>query len=646
MAKNPRIMNAELDWDAPDNHKGAPRSIFFDDIYFSGDGLAETEHVFLGGNDLPARWKTAVRFSIGELGFGTGLNFLAAWYCRRRADKPDGARLDFFSVEGFPLARADLERAHEAWPELRALSNRLLAAWPPPHPGFHRIEIDECVTLTLFFGDALAGLSQAEGAMDAWFLDGFSPAKNPDMWSTELLSEVGRLSRRGTTFATFTVAGDVRRALQAAGFEIEKRPGYGRKREMLAGTRTAQGPAPSKRNPWFQSRKDLTVKPGARIAIIGAGIAGASLAYALRRQDFAPTVFETNAPASGASGNPGGLIMPRLDVDDTPAGRFHASAYLYTIDLLRRLERADVFNPCGVAQWAPTEKERERQHKLLERNALPDGWIEARGHGLFFPQSGVVHPPSFVQALLGDTPLRNAVVTRLHKENAAWRIDGGDGSSDAFDAVIIANGLDALRFAQTRSLPLTGSAGQIDFFPDAKPPDHAVAFGPYAAPAPNFSDSGVGLIIGATYAPIAIGEEPSFAREATETNIKAVAAALPDLAAKLSPDMSQPRASIRCVTPDRMPVAGPLPDWGYYSGAYDALRAGRRKDYSPGQMQEGLFILSDLGSRGLVTAPLAAAMMAAEIAGAPAPIDTAVAEALHPARFFIRDLKRGQRSTH
>lgn len=638
MAKPPRITNAELDWDVPDTNKGAPRSIFFDDIYFSGEGLAETGHVFLSGNDLPARWKTAARFSIGELGFGTGLNFLAAWDAWRRAEKPESARLNFFSVEGFPLARADLERAHEAWPELSDLSKRLIASWPPPHPGFHRIEIDDRVTLTLFFGDALTGLAQAEGVMDAWFLDGFSPAKNPDMWSAALLGEVGRLSREGTTFATFTVAGDVRRALQAAGFELEKRPGFGRKREMLAGKKmAARSAAPSKRNPWFETNKSLTQNPGARIAVVGAGIAGASLAYALRRQGFAPTVFEATAPASGASGNPAGLIMPRLDAGDTPAGRFHASAYLYTVDVLQRLEAAGLYNACGVSLIAATDKEKERQEKLLANQALPDGWIEARGDGLFFPQGGVVHPPSFVKALLRDMPLRNAAVTRLHRQDNGWRVDNGDGSGEVFDAVIIANGLQALRLSQARSLPLTGSAGQVDYFPDATASDHAVAFGPYAAPAPK-----AGLIIGATYAPIAIGEEPAFAREATETNIKAVAAQFPELAT-LSPDAAQPRASIRCVTPDRMPVAGPLPDWGFYGGAYDGLREGRRANYPPGQMQDGLFILSGLGSRGLVTAPLAAAMIAADMAGAPAPVDCAVAEALHPARFFIRDLKRGKR---
>ncbi|MEM9619646.1 MAG: bifunctional tRNA (5-methylaminomethyl-2-thiouridine)(34)-methyltransferase MnmD/FAD-dependent 5-carboxymethylaminomethyl-2-thiouridine(34) oxidoreductase MnmC [Pseudomonadota bacterium] len=638
MVKDDRIKTANVDWGAADKDQLAPRSIFFDDIYFSGDGLAETNHVFLRGNGLPDRFRDAHRFTIGELGFGTGLNFLAAWDCWRKAKKPDNARLDFFSVEAFPLAPADLTRAHTVWPSLSRLSQRLTEALPPPHPGFHQIDIDQNVTLTLFFGDVLDGLSKAEGAINAWFLDGFSPAKNPGMWGEDVMREIARLSADKASMATFTVAGGVRRAVTAAGFEVEKQPGHGRKREMLAGQLATRPLPPSIRKPWFASDKSLRLQRGARLAIIGAGIAGASLAYTLSREGFSPVVYEAAAPASGASGNPAGLIMPRLDVGDSATGRFHASAYLYTVQLLNRLQEQSagtLFDSCGVVLHAAKEEEKSRQEKLLMRQALPKDWITAHEDGLLFPQGGVVHPPSFVNALLDKTPVRKATVNRLRHANGAWRVESADNASDTFDAVVIANGLDALRFEQARTLPLNGSAGQIDWLPEAKAPDHARAFGPYAARAPAG-----GVVIGATYAPIAIGAEAAFTQEATQTNIKAVAAVLPDLADAFEPKASHPRASIRCVTPDRMPIAGPMPNWGFYGGAYDKLRQGRRQDYPHGQMQPGLFILSGLGSRGLVTAPLAAAMIAREMAGAMSPVEIEVAEALHPARFFIRDLKR------
>jgi len=618
------IGEAELEWGAPGDGDApssfAPRSSRFGDVYF------ETRHVFLGGNDLPARFNTR-HFSIGELGFGTGLNFLATWDAWTQAKRPDGARLQYFSIEAFPLAAADLKRAHQAWPEFAGRAEELRRNLPPAHPGFHHLNLGD-VALTLFYGDVSAGLACARGGVDAWFLDGFSPAKNPAMWSAEVFSELARLSNPGATFATFTVSGAVRRALEAASFTWEKRPGYGRKKEMLAGAigTPPQEPEPA---PWFA--KASAPPAGAQIAIIGGGIAGASLAYCLRAAGFRPTVFEARAAASGASGNPAGLIMPRLDAGDTPAGKFHALAYLHTTRLLSQFDDA-IFDPCGVIHHATNDKDRERQARLVAQDALPKGWIETHREGLFFPQAGVVDPPRFVRALLSDAPLIAEKVTRLKFSNGKWSVYMETGEMN-FDAVVIANGLDALRFAEARTLPLSGSAGQIDYFPEAEPPEHAHAFGPYAAPAPNG-----GAIIGATYAPIAIGAEARFTLEATNSNIAAVARTLPAFAATLNAVQSLPRASIRCTTPDRLPVAGPVPDWGFYGAAYDDLRTGKRRQYPRGEMRPGLFILTGLGSRGLVTAPYAAALIAAEMSGAPT--DSTILQALHPARFFIRDLKR------
>lgn len=628
MTNSSGIKTAEIDW-----KDGAPRSALFGDIYFSGDGPAETVHVFLAGNGLPARFENAARFSIGELGFGTGLNFLVAWDAFLKAKKPAGARLDFYSVEAFPLNADDLAKAHDCWPALAPLSEKLRRQWPPLFSGFHRLALGDGVTLTLFIGDALAGLRQTEASIDAWFLDGFAPDRNPEMWGPELMRELARVTAPQGTFATFTVAGAVRRALADAGFALEKTPGYGRKREMLAG-RIDRPTTDTPRKPWFDTRRTSRLKKGARIAVIGAGIAGASAASHLRQAGFDCAMFETTAPASGASGNPAGLIMPRLDADDSPSARFHAQSYLYTVQLLSGL--GDLFNPCGVLLHATSDHERRRQEKLLAMSALPAGWMKEEGDGLFFPQGGVVDPASFVRALLGDTPVINERVGRLARDGESWRIETAAGVHQV-DAIVIANSLDALRFAQARSLPLTGSAGQIDWFENAPPPLHVHAFGPYAAPAPNG-----GLVIGATYAPVAIGVEPGFTKEATQTNLEAIARRLPDLVTGLSAAASRPRASVRCTTPDRLPIAGPVPDWGFYSGAYDGLREGRKGDYPPGESLPGFFILTGLGSRGLVTAPLLGAMLAAELSGAPSPVAADIAEALHPARFFIRDLKRSR----
>lgn len=625
-----RIAYARLDWS-----EGAPRSAAFGDIYFSGDGAAETAHVFLDGNGLPARFAHASHFSIGEFGFGSGLNFLMAWDLWRRTPKPDGARLSFFSLEAFPLHPEDMVRAHATWPRLAALSARLRALLPPTVAGTHALPMAPDVTLTLAYGDVLPALARAEGGVDAWFFDGFSPAKNPEMWRSELFAEAARLSNPGAAFATFTVAGGVRRAIAAAGFAVEKRPGYGRKKEMLAGRIEAPRQA-SPRAPWFTNADPQRLAPGARVAIIGGGIAGASLAYAARRAGLDPTIIEADAPAAGASGNPAGLIMPRLDLGDMPASRFFLLAYLHAIRLLSDLERPDIFSPCGVLLGAEKAAQQERLARIAAAALLPDDWLQRTGGALLLPQAGIVDPAAFARALIEDTPVVKTRARRI--EEGAQAVETDAGRLDGFDAVVLANAYGAMTFAQARCLPLARIAGQIDWFPDAEPPQRALAYGPYTAPTPAG-----GLVIGATYDRLEDGDTPAASAAATIANIEAVRAFAPDIADRLDPARSRPRASARCQTPDRLPVAGPLPDLGFYGGAYDGLRTGAVREYPAGEMTRGVYALTGLGSRGLVTAPLAAEMLIAEMTGQPSPADHEIAQALHPARFFIRDLKRAER---
>ena len=640
VAQDESIKTAKLDWSATGENGVAPRSVFFDDIYFAEDGPAETKHVFLTGNGLPKRFERQQSFVIGELGFGTGLNLLCALESWRRSAKPSDARLHFFSIEAHPFSPEDMAKAHCNWPGLSHLSKKLRRVLPPTAAGLHRVDLDDNATLQLFYGDALDGLKQFEGRVDAWFLDGFSPSKNPAMWSPELMAHVGRLSADRASIATFTVAGAVRRALESAGFEIEKAPGFGKKREMLRGRLKSASTYVSRRAPWFMAAPKTTCEPGARIAVIGAGVAGASLAHAARRAGLQPTLFEATSPASGASGNPAGLIMPRLDLGDSPAARFHLSAYIYAVQLLRELnEKSDarIYGACGAILHADNTKERERQDKLMSAKALPSEWLKQHEDGIYFPQAGVVDAPAYVNALLGESIVRKKMISRIAPDGGSWRLGAADGDEGVFDAVVFANSLASLRFVQMRSLPLSGSAGQIDYFPTARPPTNAHAFGPYAAPAPRG-----GLVIGATYAPLETNAAVSPSRDKTLENLANISDVMPALVKDLRPTDSTPRAAVRCVTPDRMPVAGAVPDWGYYGGAYDGLRTGKKSDYPSAKRLPGLYALTGFGSRGLVTAPLAAAAIVADIAGAPAPIEAQVAEALDPARFFIRNLKRSR----
>lgn len=641
---------ARLDW-----AEGAPRSLDVGDVYFSGPGEAETRHVFLDGNTLRARFQQADHFTIGELGFGSGLNCLCAWDLWRQSALRLGARLHIVSVERAPLAPADLDRAHAAWPALAELAARLRALLPPPVPGTHHLALSDNVSLTLLYGEADATLRRAEARVDAWFLDGFSPAKNPDAWSPEILCEIARLSSPGATFATYTVAGAVRRGLEAAGFTVEKVAGYGQKREMLTG-RLVRPDERRVRAPWFDcvgprlgpervvdlpdcspsQRGDL---PRAlRLAIIGGGIAGASLAHAARSAGFEAAVFDGTGLACGSSGNPAGLIMPRLDLGDAPSARFFLEAFLYTERLLTEFGRA-VFNPCGVRLASEDDDGRNRLANVAAARLLPADHLIADGEGLVLPRAGVVDPRAFVAALIADTPVVIAKAGRVLRDGDTLFVQDSQAVHGPFDAVVLANGVGALRFVAARGLPLSDVAGQIDWFPDAPAPKQALAFGPYLAPAPKG-----GLVIGATYDRLMQGEIPRARREATLRNIAAIARLAPDLAVRLYAEGVESRASVRCQTPDRLPVAGPLPDLGYYAGEFDGLRVGLKRDYRRGAAAAGMYILAGLGSRGLVTAPLLAAMIVASLANAPAPVDAEIAQAVHPARFFIRDLRRPNRT--
>lgn len=207
----------QLEW----REGGVPVAVRFDDPYFSlAGGLAETRHVFLTGNDLPARLRPG--FHVAELGFGTGLNCLAL---AAIAQVP----VVMTSFEAFPMDLTQLRQAHASFPDLADLAEALRAGW-----GARAIQLGQ-VELRLVLGDVRETLPLWKGRADAWFLDGFSPAKNPEMWSDTLMAEVGRHTAPGGSFATYTAAGHVRRALQAAGFTVERLPGFGHKRHMSVG---------------------------------------------------------------------------------------------------------------------------------------------------------------------------------------------------------------------------------------------------------------------------------------------------------------------------------------------------------------------------------------------------------------------------
>jgi len=221
---------SELEW----RDDITPVSTRFDDPYYSvDDGRAETDYVFIQSNKLPARWPDMQTCVIAELGFGTGLNFLETarqW----QAFKPENATLHFISFEQYPMSKEEMEKALSNWPELTHLANKLVEIWQAD-ANILEVHFTEDIQLTVYMGDANSLLPDLKFTADAWYLDGFSPAKNPELWNETLMLEVGKHTKPDGTFATYTAAGFVKRGLQSAGFEVEKSKGFGRKRDMLIG---------------------------------------------------------------------------------------------------------------------------------------------------------------------------------------------------------------------------------------------------------------------------------------------------------------------------------------------------------------------------------------------------------------------------
>lgn len=585
---------------------GLPRSALYGDVYFSSqDGLAETRTVFLEGCGLPDAWNGRRRFTVGELGFGSGLNILALLDLWRRTAEP-AAHLHIFSIEAHPLTADEAARILANWPELADLTKLLVARWPGQARGVHRIDLPELrATLDLAVMDVETALDGWSGQADAWFLDGFSPALNPAMWREEIMALVAQHTAPGGRAATFTVAGAVRRGLQAAGFHVEKRPGHGRKRERLEAHMTSAV---------------VAEPPPPRVAVIGAGIAGASAARALRALGCEPMLVEAEAPGAGASGNPAALVTPRLDAGLGPLAQLFAQGFARAVQLYEAEPAAIIER--GVLQLVAGVKDAERFAKIaasdlfepetlnvLTADMTSDLTGESAAAALEIAQALVVEPAEILQTWGGE--LRTAQVKRLQATPDGWTLhDQADEVIAQADMVILATGhhTGAL-WPEPHLGPVRGQASFAVL--ERRPP--ATAWGGYVVPTRE------GVLFGATHDRDDTGSE---LRQADHIrNLETVAKAFPILGSLLAGAPLGGRAAIRATTADRLPLAGPAP------GA-----------------PPGLFLLGGFGSRGFSMAPLLAEHVAALALGAPSPLPTPLAALVDPLRFRRRAARRGQDS--
>ncbi|MHA2716801.1 bifunctional tRNA (5-methylaminomethyl-2-thiouridine)(34)-methyltransferase MnmD/FAD-dependent 5-carboxymethylaminomethyl-2-thiouridine(34) oxidoreductase MnmC [Vibrio owensii] len=667
------IKNAELGW----NEAGTPVSDQFDDVYFSNvNGLEETRYVFLKQNHLPERWQEfdQRRFVIGETGFGTGLNFLAVWqwFTEFRREYPEATlkELHFVSFEKYPLSKADLEKAHQSWPELAEFAEKLQQHYPAAVSECHRIVLEDgAITLDLWFGDikdCMPLVPYAEqGLIDAWFLDGFAPSKNPEMWNQNLFNGMAKLAKQDCTVATFTAAGFVRRGLNEAGFAMKKVKGFGTKREMIAGS-MEQREAHSNHLPWFNRTASTNHDS---IAIIGGGIASAALAKTLVRRGQNVTLYCKDAqPAEGASGNRQGAVYPLLNGPHKGVSRVFAPGFLFARQFVDQAAQDIQFDHdwCGITQLMWDDKSADKLEKMLTGNFTPElihklsAEETAEKIGLpidmasvHYPLGGWLCPAELTRGLIAQLDKTELFEAKFEHQvesldwdevSQLWTLKA-NGQSYEHSTVVVANGSEFQTLSQTADLPMGQVKGQVSHAPATETLSKlktVLCYDGYMTPVnPNNQH----LCIGASYDRSHLDYE--FDEEAQKDNAEKLVKCLPNQTWTKEVDTSGnlSRQGIRCVSRDHLPFVGNVGDFETIKTQYADLQNQQEQDVEAIHQFPNLFCFLGLGSRGLSSAPLMAEVLASQICGDPLPLPVDVLTELHPSRMWVRKLRKGKAIT-
>ena len=654
------LPNAVIDWRAE-----GPFASNFDDIYATkGDAVKEKTHVFLNPNNLSQRMAELPAdkyLSVLELGFGGGLNFLLTWqlWRQQRAQVRQPARLIYTSIEAFPMSLQDLQKCQQQWPDLAALATQLQSQYPLPIKGFHCLEFGD-VCLHLILGSAEEALAQIQGRVDAVYLDGFNPVKNQAMWGKKVMQHIANLSHADTTIATYSAARLVKENLAQAGFEVTTQQGYGQKRNQLSGLfkPSLVDTKPAYLPPWQQAIKPLPA--GAKIAVIGAGISGCYTALALQKRGYQVQLIDQGdqiAPA--ASGNQQGILYAKLPDSVTLTGQFHQQGLQYSLQRLHEDLAPQYWQANGLLQLAQSQNEAAQMQRVIARD-FPPQWLnfidagqaskvaEQRldQSGLFFPQAGWASPRDWCQALVDQlhlSPWLNTCLTDLKQVKTQWSLglQGDHSRVEIFDGVVLCNANDAKLWLPDLDLPLKAIRGQVSYVASQyassqEAPVRVVCGDGYVTPPMDGY-----MAIGASYN-LTSSDRAETASD-HEDNMQRLKQLLPDtkLTAK---DISHGWVGFRATTPDYLPMIGQLANGEAMLANFAHLRKDKNYRFDkPMPWLAGLYINAGHGSKGLITAPLGAELLAAQISGEPLPLSQYVAAGLEPNRFFLRDMMRRKR---
>ena len=654
------------------NQENTPVSDKFDDVYFSNqDGLAETHYVFLEGNQLWERWVNyqEAHFVIAETGFGTGLNFFAVTTLfgefRQKYPNSPLKRLYFISFEKYPLALDALQQAHLAYPQFSHLAQHLQQHWLNPIQGCYRFHFDE-TTLDLWFGDVAENLPQLGDYMndkiDAWFLDGFAPSKNPDMWNEQLYQQMFRFTKPQGTFATFTAASAVRKGLENSGFDITKRKGFGKKRECLSGQKTYEKMT-ALSAPWFHSQPANLNEQD--IAIIGGGIASLCTAISLVKRGAKITIYcEDEKAALNASGNKQGAFYPQLSDDNERNIRFYIHAFAYGHQFLQwaiqqQIEFEHEF--CGVALCAYSNKTENKLNKIAELN-LPSDLYQSLSQtelsekvglplpfgGGFIPQGAWLAPRQLVQhafAFLEKQGVQiktSQKVTALSQTENGWQITTAENKTFCYEVVVLANGHKLTDFEQTQKLPLYPVRGQVSQIPTSEKLlklKTVLCYDGYLTPVDQAKTS---HCIGASH--VRDNATREFSLTEQQENQQKIQQNIPEEWTKeVDTSGNLARIGVRCSVRDLTPMMGAVPHFSAQQTQYQNLFNLRRRKQPIEQAENypNLYLIGALGSRGLTSAPFLGETLASLIYGEPLPMSEDLIHNLMPNRSWVRRWLKG-----
>lgn len=641
------------------NEQGIPFSLDYQDTYYSVSGpVEESKYVFIQANQLEHRWQDK-NFTIAEIGFGFGLNFLTschAWLTNRR----NRHQLHYISFEKHPVSKDDMLQCHKNLGIESDLSSMLCENYPLPVRGFHRIHLNQQnIYLTLIHGDALEYLPEASFEADCWYLDGFSPSKNQELWSQDIAHEVYRLTRPGGTFSTYSAASQVKNNFRKAGFSINKHPGFHNKREMLTGICDKKQQKPDfhhREKSWFNI-PSVPVKEK-QITIIGAGLAGICIAAAMARRNWHVTVIDKHPhPAREGSGNKNAILMPRLSIDHDTQSQITLSGYLYSLGYFQTIKKLIPdfhWQQCGAIQIPRDQKQQQRMRQLIEQENIPDDLLrpvdkeqikilcgcDCADDGWYIPLAGWTAPEEICHNLLDIYKdniefIGNREVSSIDDHNNGWSVlDKQNHEISMSRYLVIANASNATEFRQTRWCRIFPKRGQVTYLSKTSSNIHPlkiICSDAYITP--EIEDQ---YVLGASF--VTADRSLEVRESEHRDNIARVKKMIPSF----EPDNSETidgRAAIRAVSQDRLPIVGPVAKADeFYQQFAEAAQGATHMRYGSPVYYRGLYVATAFGSRGLAWIPLCAEIMAGMINDEPLPVGKSLINSIHPNRYLMKNL--------